>query len=84
MSKTDPIIYSFHGKKDADGRVLEHHPGIPARGLTQADVDRAERRGLLDTIEASPLYRPVKRADPDAPAAKAGKSAAPATAGQEG
>lgn len=83
MSTNDPIIYSFHGKKAADGRVLEHFPGIPARSLRQSDVDRAERRGLLETIEASTLYRKVKQNDGDT-APKAPKSNAPATAGKEG
>jgi hypothetical protein len=63
MSKNDPVVYTFHGKKRADGRVREWLPGVPARSLTQSDVDRLTRKGLAGDLDASPLYRAVKAKD---------------------
>lgn len=63
MSKNDPVVYTFHGKKRADGRIREWLPGVPARSLTQSDVDRLTRKGLARDLDASPLYRAVKAKD---------------------
>jgi hypothetical protein len=80
MSKNDPVVYTFHGKKRADGTLREWLPGVPARSLTQADIDRLTRKGLAADIATSPLYRAVKsdsktenKSDAKAPATDTGK-----------
>lgn len=62
------ILYRFVGPKDADGKPTEWVPGIPARDLTTADVDRVKRRGLIDLLNGVAIYEAVK------PAKSAGKA----------
>ena len=81
MSKNDPVVYTFHGKKRADGRIREWLPGVPARSLTQSDGERLTRRGLARDVDASPGY-PAGKAEEDR--GEAGKPEPKSAAGDAG
>lgn len=53
----DKIVYTFTGARTSTGAPKEWYPGIPARDLTAADMDRLERRGLADVVATLPIYK---------------------------
>ena len=57
----EKIVYRFTGGTNRAGKPSRWHEGIPARDLTQRDVDRLEP-GLLKTLKASPIYETAKPA----------------------
>lgn len=67
----DPV---YHFVKTRAG---EYHTGIPARDLTEADVEALSKE-QRQTVEASPVYRRIERkpadgAKPSGPAEKGGE-----------
>lgn len=56
----DEILFTFVGKRDADGKPTEWVPGIPTRDLTARDVERAKKRGLYETLIGVSIYEAVK------------------------
>lgn len=56
---SEDIVYKFTGQRDRDGNPLEYAVGIPARDLTAADVQAVKALGLIDELEALPIYRQV-------------------------
>lgn len=69
---SEDILFKFVGPRDADGKPTEWVPGIPARDLTAADVERAKKRGLHETLLGVSIYKAVT-------SPKAAKAAEPAT-----
>lgn len=65
----DPVYHFVRTKERG------YHTGIPARDLTREDVEALSAEQLA-TVEASPLYRKIERAEGKAPATRAagGKS----------
>lgn len=66
---TDDIAYTFTGGHERNGQPSRWHEGIPARNLTQRDVDRLDAESLK-TLKASGIYEAAKPAAPK-PEAKA-------------
>lgn len=67
----EKIVYKFTGARTSTGSPKEWYPGIPARDLTAADMDRLERRGLADVVPTLTIYKKVgeKKTNDDAKAA---------------
>jgi hypothetical protein len=70
MTKPD-IVYRYTGKDPEQA----HHSGIPARDLTQEDVDGLDKEHRA-TLRISPIYRKVEPPNGDDEHAKA-RPAAP-------
>lgn len=59
---SNEILYRFIGPRDREGKPTEYVPGIPAKDLTAADVERVKTRGLFDTLNGVAIYEAVKPA----------------------
>jgi hypothetical protein len=65
------IVYRFTGGHEPDGKPSRWHEGIPARSLTQDDLDGLEP-DLRKLLDQSPIYSKVEsKPDDKAPASKA-------------